>query len=81
MAARTAQLVHTWSLLQHNAKLVQLIAHLASLTLHHLPQIAIHVSLAQSWTLISKDASSSVLRLSTTTGALTLARAAQLAHI
>jgi hypothetical protein len=81
MAAKTAQLVHTWSLHQHNAKLVRLIAHLASLTLHHLPQIAIHVSLAQSWTLISKDASSSVLRLSTTTGALTLARAAQLAHI
>ena len=81
MAARTAQLVHTWSLLQLLAKLVRLIAHLASLTLYHLPQIAIYVSLAQSWTLISKDASSSVLRLSTTTGALTLARAAQLAPI
>ena len=81
MPARTAQLAHTWSLLQHRAKLVRLIAHLVSLTFHNLPQIAIHVSLAQSWTLISKDARSSVLRPSTTTGALTLARAAQLAPI
>lgn len=57
MVARTAHLVHTWSLQQHNAKHVQLIAHLASLTLHHRPQIAIPAGLAQSWMLISKDAS------------------------
>lgn len=81
MAARTAQLVHSWSLQLHNAKLVQLTAHLASMIFHNLPQIAIHASLALYWTLISKDASSPVLQLSSTTGAQTLARAAQLAHI
>ena len=57
MVARTAQVAHSWSLQQHNAKHVQLTAHLASLTLHHRPQIAIPAGLAQSWMLISKDAS------------------------
>lgn len=81
MVARTAHLVHTWSLQQHNAKHVQLIAHLASLTLHHRPQIAIPAGLAQSWMLISKDASWFALLPNSTTGALTLARAAHLGHI
>lgn len=81
MVARIVHQVLTWSLHQHNAKLVQLIAHLASLTLHNLLQIVIHVEQAQYWILISKDASLSVHLLSTMTGALTLARAAQLAHI
>ena len=57
MGARIVQQVLTWSLHQHNAKIVQLIAHLASLTLHNLPLIAINAGLVQYWTLISKDAS------------------------
>jgi len=81
MVAKTAQLVHTWSLQQHNAKFVQLTAHLASMTLHNLPQIAIHAELALYWTLISKGASWFALLLNSTTGALTLARAAQLGLI